>query len=488
VLNLIVVSEPGDWPATSPEYEVVTAREYLTERRFAEHPRLRVINIGRSFRYQKAGYYTSLLATARDHKPLPALATVQEARSPSVARRLAEDIDEVVQEALAPLPGPRHCLDSYFGRDPTGALPRLAGALFKRFPAPLLRATFDRGRDGWQLSSLGFLSPTDVPPEHRGGVEEALRMYLAKRPRPVKPRPAAYDLAILVDADDPTPPSNEEALKRFVRAAEATGLQAEIIDKRDYGRVPQFDALFLRETTAINHRTYRFAQRAAAEGLVVIDDPDSILRCANKVFLAELLQRYGIAAPTTRIVHRGNVRETVERLGLPLILKQPDSSSSLGVVKADTATEFEQRIAEMLKSSELVVAQTFAPTPFDWRIGVLDRRPLFAAKYHMAPAHWKVVEYEGRQEIGSGKVEAVGIGDVPRAVIETALRAANLMGDSLYGVDLKEIDGKPIVIEVNDNPNIDSGSEDQMLGPDLYTTIMKEFRRRLDRRRSRPNP
>src|SRR3546814_13790004 len=61
--------------------------------------------------------------------------------------------------------------------------------------------------------------------------------------------------------------------------------------------VAEFDALFIRETTAVNHHTYRFARRAAREGLVVVDDPLSILRAANKVFLAQLMERHRIPQP-----------------------------------------------------------------------------------------------------------------------------------------------------------------------------------------------
>ncbi len=36
------------------------------------------------------------------------------------------------------------------------------------------------------------------------------------------------------------------------------GLSTEIITKNDFDRIPEFDALFIRETTAVNHHTYRF--------------------------------------------------------------------------------------------------------------------------------------------------------------------------------------------------------------------------------------
>lgn len=67
--------------------------------------------------------------------------------------------------------------------------------------------------------------------------------------------------------------------------------------------------------------------------------------------------------------------------------------------------------------------------------------------------------------------------------MKTALRAAALIGDGLYGVDLKQTADSVLVIEVNDNPNIDAGVEDLVLGDRLYSIIMEEFIRRLDQGR-----
>jgi glutathione synthase/RimK-type ligase-like ATP-grasp enzyme len=67
--------------------------------------------------------------------------------------------------------------------------------------------------------------------------------------------------------------------------------------------------------------------------------------------------------------------------------------------------------------------------------------------------------------------------------MNTALKAAGLIGDGLYGVDLKETEqGEVLVIEVNDNPSVDSGVEDKVAGDDLYDTILSEFMRRIERR------
>jgi glutathione synthase/RimK-type ligase-like ATP-grasp enzyme len=72
--------------------------------------------------------------------------------------------------------------------------------------------------------------------------------------------------------------------------------------------------------------------------------------------------------------------------------------------------------------------------------------------------------------------------EVPRAVLEAALKACKVIGKGLYGVDVKELAGKAYVIEVNDNPSIETKVEDAYLGDELYMQIMAEFQRRLELR------
>ena len=78
----------------------------------------------------------------------------------------------------------------------------------------------------------------------------------------------------------------------------------------------------------------------------------------------------------------------------------------------------------------------------------------------------------------------LAIDQVPAKVMDTALKAAALMGDGLYGVDLKMIGDKVYVIEVNDNPNIDAGIEDEVLGKKIYERIIKSFLTRIEMSRN----
>ncbi len=175
-------------------------------------------------------------------------------------------------------------------------------------------------------------------------------------------------------------------------------------------------------------------------------------------------------------------------MGLPCVLKRPDSAFSQGVVRVDTADALRVRAAEFLRDSDLVVAQAFTPSDFDWRIGVLAGKPLFACRYHMARGHWQIVATGASGKRRYGRVEAVPLDRVPAEAVELGVAAARLIGDGLYGVDVKQTGDRFLVIEVNDNPNIDAGGEDAVLGERLYLSVMEWFRERLDARGSNGGP
>ena len=81
------------------------------------------------------------------------------------------------------------------------------------------------------------------------------------------------------------------------------------------------------------------------------------------------------------------------------------------------------------------------------------------------------------------EVMSVPVQEAPRNVVRSALKVARQIGSGLYGVDMKQSGERAVVIEINDNPNIDAGVEDLVLGDELYRMVIGEFVRRLEARR-----
>ena len=460
---------------------VLSARRYLAQPDHGSEANVRVVNLCRTSRYQGRGYYVSLLAEARGQRPLPDVKRVEDLKSKARIDALADELDPLVRETLRHDGSDRFELNVYFGKDPAQGHEALAQKLFASARVPLLRALFVRAEGRWCLDTLEAIGVPDIPAQHRAFLLETARAFAAdalssqpKRSGTGRPR-----LAILHDPNEPHKPSNDEALQRLVETAPLVGLEAELIGPDALERLPEFDALFNRASPDVDAITYEFVRRAESMGMPVVDDPESILKCLNKVYMHELMSRHQIAQPRTLTVQRDNLDQVVPTLGLPCVLKLPDSGFGLDVIKIESEADLRREAERFFKISELIVAQEWLPTGFDWRVGVYDRRPLFVAKYFMAPGHWKVIKVEGGEEPIEGKTEAMTIGEAPEQVINTAVRAANLIGRGLYGADLKQVGDRIYLIEVNINPNIDAGNEDQVLGEGLYREIVGVFARRI---------
>lgn len=482
--TIVVVSRSGDWPLEIPGVEVVLARDYLTDATWIAERGVRAFNLSRSYRYQTVGYYVSLLAEARRHRPFPDLMTVLDMKSRTLVRSVDDDLDDLIQSSLAGIRSERFELSVYFGKNVAKRHARLSHSLFTRFPSPLFRVNFQRG-DRWRMTSLAPIAFRDVPEGHRSALHEAAKVYFQRpRYRSHAKREARYDLAILHDPKEVLAPSDPKALERFRAAAERVGFAVEMIGRDDYGRLGEFDALFIRETTAVNHHTFRFAHRADAAGLVVIDDPQSILRCTNKVFQTEALTLRGVPMPRTWITDHIDAAEAAERIGFPCVLKAPDSAFSQGVVKCRDDEELQVVGARMLHDTDLLLVQEFMPSEFDWRVGVFEGEALYACRYLMARGHWQIVKQNKSGSYRYGPTEPVPLSKVPARVIKIALRAAGTIGNGLYGVDLKQVGRRIVVMEVNDNPNIDFGCEDAVLKHELYRKIMAGLLSRVESKKA----
>ncbi len=482
---LLVVANVKNWPLNIPGVEVVAAKKYITEPVFSRMTGVRVFNVARLYRYQEIGYYVSLLAEARGHRPVPSITTIRDLHTPAMVRLANVELGSLIQKRLRPIKADRFTLSIYFGKNTANRYDDLCRELFNRFHCLFLRAEFARGSDGlWDLQNINPIGMVDVPKSHYGFILKTAKSYFTATGYRRRARQSfRYSTAILHKPDAGNSPSNQRALDKFINAGRKIGIEVELITREDFGRLGEFDALFIRETTSVNDHTFRFARYAEADGLVVIDDPQSIIKCANKVYLAEMLTHQRVPAPHTMIVHRDNVDLIVHEIGLPCILKQPDGSFSTGVKKATSVRDLEQQAMTMLERSELIIAQKFLPTEFDWRVGILDRQALFVCRYYMAPNHWQIIHNERRGARREGKVDTVPVGQAPPQLIKTALRATNPIGDGLYGVDVKQVGARFYVMEVNDNPNIDAGVEDGILKDALYDRVMEVFLSRIETRK-----
>lgn len=488
---IVIVEKLKDWNSYYPVEQLMTPQDYLVNWDESLHSpkhsdqRIKIINLCRNYKYLSNGYYCSLLAEARGHSVIPSIKAINDLSKSFLYSLETEDLDLALQKAFKNKPtGEKFTITLFFGKTENEPLQDVARQIFDLFPAPIIQVDFDWDKK-WEIKSIRTGSLNALTPAEEDKFAGSLDEYSGKIWRkPKAKKKYRYDLAILHNPTEAMPPSDKKALANFIKAGKDNDVLVELIEKKDYSRIAEFDALFIRETTAINHHTYRFAKKAESEGLVVIDDPMSILRCTNKIYMHNLLQSNNINTPKTLVISNNpeQLKEAIEEIGFPMIIKIPDGSFSKGIYKVKTLEELKKITEDLFKKTALLLAQEYFYTDFDWRIGILNDRPIYACKYYMTKGHWQIYNHDKKVNNGiqSGDSETFPISKVPKHVISTALKMAHQIGDSLYGVDLKERDKKAYVVEINDNPNIDVDVEDAIAGMDLYHNIIHEFVRRIE--------
>lgn len=485
--QIVVVEKISDWKNHFPQATIVESSDYISKQDYFKLKDLRVINLCRNYRYLSSGYYVSLLAEARRHKIIPSVRTITDLKSKSIYGLSIEDLHEILQKNISKSPGKKelnsYSITAFFGHPEDKFFSDLCRQLFDLFPSPILRIEFKLSGK-WQISTIRPGSLQNLLTDQETFFKESYNHYITRRWRTPKTKVLGrYDMAILYNPEEILPPSNMRALKKFIAAGEKHGIEVDLVTKKDFSRLAEYDALFIRETTEIEHHTYRFARRAENEGIVVIDDPESIMKCTNKIYLAELLNANKIPIPHTEIIKKDeneDLKILEKKLNYPMVLKIPDSSFSRGVHKANNHAELKRISDDLFNESDVILAQEYLYTEFDWRIVILNNKPLFACQYFMSRHHWQIVKHGPEGSFSEGGFKTWPIEDVPPTVVKIALQAAYLIGNGLYGVDLKQVGQRVVVIEINDNPNIDAGVEDKILGDNLYHMIIQEFIRRLD--------
>ncbi|PLX40021.1 MAG: carboxylate--amine ligase [Deltaproteobacteria bacterium] len=483
--TLIVVDDPGMMAGSDLADMAISFKEYLEEHPKKDLPKLRVINICDTIQHLGSGYYCSLLAEARGHKVFPSVNTITDLRNSNLyLAKLGSAALKGSSAASSRCDAPEKELLIFFGNASDQEFQPLAKKVFNLFPAPILKVSL-LWRSGWYVEGIERFGVSDLTPDEKSAFWKALKRFTERAwSRHRSKKRHRWEMAILYDPEEVQPPSDRVALRKLIGAASKVGILAELITSADYAQLSEYDALFLRETTAIDHHTYRFALKAEVEGMVVIDDTDSILRCCNKVFLHDAFTYNDVPALKSQAVFNSDER-TLDHLeeifSYPIVLKLPESSFSKGVFKVDDRKALSERLRELLSQTPIVLAQEYLYTEFDWRIGVLNHRPLYACRYFMARNHWQIYKYGEKKTVGGG-FETLPTFEVPRVVLEAAIKAAKVVGNGLYGVDIKQQGSKAYVIEINDNPSIESKVEDAYLGDELYMLIMSEFARRLENR------
>jgi len=284
-------------------------------------------------------------------------------------------------------------------------------------------------------------------------------------------------IACFVEKYNFTDPKEAVALQNFKTTAEEMGNKFDFLFRNNLLEIPKYDSVFIRATTDPLFTAYIVSKTAWEHGLKVVDDPKSIQICGNKIHLYALFKKCDIPhIPTIFLnkdkLHHKRILEIFRSFGRPVVVKAPYTSFSKYVEKVACETSFREVTKRFFRKSDVLAVQKFMPTPFDWRVGVLNGEVLYVCKYMVPKGRWKHgAKRRGKPSFVWGRTISLKRENAPINLKETALKACEVVGCGLYGVDIKEVNGDYIVVEVNDNPSIYAGQED-FRNRDIYNKII----------------
>jgi len=175
-----------------------------------------------------------------------------------------------------------------------------------------------------------------------------------------------------------------------------------------------------------------------------------ILNSRDKLRSLQILSRHHIGIPRTTFVRdRKDVLPAIERVGgAPVIIKLIEGTQGIGVLLAESVKAAESMVELLQSQKQNVLIQKFVAESKgrDIRAFVVGDR-VVAAMRRVAQGQ------EFRSNVHRGGVaEAV---DLPESFRETAVRAAQIMGLRVAGVDMLESQSGPQIMEVNSSPGLE---------------------------------
>ncbi|MFZ5470102.1 MAG: ATP-grasp domain-containing protein [Myxococcota bacterium] len=185
-------------------------------------------------------------------------------------------------------------------------------------------------------------------------------------------------------------------------------------------------------------------------GVPVVNSAVAIARSRDKLRCLQLLARHGIDIPRTVMAHdRSHVGRLLEEVGgLPAIIKLLRGTQGVGVMIASTVQEVQTIVDTFWDLGQEIVLQEFIQESkgADVRALVVGNRVVGAMRRKAKKGEFRSNIHRG----GEGKPIAL-----PPAFEEVAVRAAQIVGLEIAGVDMLESAQGPKVMEINSSPGFE---------------------------------
>jgi len=214
--------------------------------------------------------------------------------------------------------------------------------------------------------------------------------------------------------------------------------------------IPHFDGVIPRIGASITYYGTAVVRQFEQMGVFSANSALGIVHSRDKLRCLQILSRHDIGIPKTAFVRdKHDVLPAIERVGgAPVIIKLLEGTQGVGVILADSVKIAEAIIETLQSAKQNVLIQRFVAESKgkDIRALVVGDR-VIAAMRRVAQGQ----EFRSNVHRG-GSTEAVTLSEEYE---KTALRAAQIMGLRIAGVDMLEGKDGPQIMEVNSSPGLE---------------------------------
>lgn len=258
---------------------------------------------------------------------------------------------------------------------------------------------------------------------------------------------------------------NAYSTKRLREAAEARGHAAKVLDilkmsiDLEQGvpslyykgrRLSHYDAVLPRIGASVTYFGAAVLRQFEQMGVPSAVSSTGLANSRDKLRALQILSRHHVGIPRTSFVRdRKDVLAAISRVGgAPVIVKLLEGTQGVGVILAETEKNAEAIIEALQSANQNVLIQKFVAESKgkDVRAIVVGDQVVAAMRRVAAGSEFRSNIHRG------GRAEVIQLDDQYR---KTAVRAAQIMGLRVAGVDMLEGKDGPQVMEVNSSPGLE---------------------------------
>lgn len=227
-----------------------------------------------------------------------------------------------------------------------------------------------------------------------------------------------------------------------------------------------FDAVIPRIGASVTFYGTAVLRQFEMMGAFPLNESVGISRSRDKLRSLQLLARKGVGLPNTGFAHDpDDIQDLITMVGgTPLVIKLLEGTQGIGVVLAETKKAAESVLEAFMGLKVNIMVQEYIKEAggADIRCLVVGDKVVAAMKRQAQPGEFRSNLHRG------GSASLIKITPTER---KTAVKAAQVMGLNVAGVDILRAERGPLVMEVNSSPGL--GGIETATGKDVAGMIVE---------------